>query len=67
MGWMLALLENAILAERLVAQTRTKQGILERQLTLHADRGSPMRSLTLAELLRELGVGLSRGRQRADS
>jgi putative transposase len=66
-GWMLALQENAALAERLVAETYTKQGILEGQLTLHADRGSPMRSLTLAELLLELGVAKTFSRPRVSN
>jgi putative transposase len=66
-GWMLATKENAVLAEQLVAQTCLKQGILAGQLTLHADRGSPMRSLTLAELLVELGVAKTFSRPRVSN
>jgi putative transposase len=66
-GWMLATKENAALAEQLVAQTYLKQGILAGQLTLHADRGSPMRSLTLAELLVELGVAKTFSRPRVSN
>jgi putative transposase len=66
-GWMLATKENAALAEQLVAQTCLKQGILAGQLTLHADRGSPMRSLTLAELLVELGVAKTFSRPRVSN
>ena len=43
-GWMVALHENAHLAERLIEQTCTTQSIGPHQLTIHADRGAPMRS-----------------------
>ena len=43
-GWMVARHENAHLAERLIAATCLKQGIAPQQLTIHADRGAPMRS-----------------------
>src|SRR5437867_13035888 len=38
-GWMLAPHESAALAERLIAETCAKHGIVPGQLTLHADRG----------------------------
>ena len=66
-GWMLAGKENAALAQRLVAETCAKQGILEGRLTLHADRGSPMKSLCLAELLLELGVAKTHSRPRVSN
>jgi putative transposase len=66
-GWMLAGKENGVLAQRLVAETCAKQGIFEGQLTLHADRGSPMKSLSLAELLLELGVGKTHSRPRVSN
>ena len=55
-GWMLAPYESAVLAERLIAETCAKHGILPGQLTLHADRGSAMRSKPVALLLADLGV-----------
>ena len=61
-GWLLAHCESAELAEVLVAKTCAKQGIQREQLTLHADRGSVMRSLSLAQLLGELGVAKSHTR-----
>lgn len=61
-GWLLAPCESAELAEELVAATCSKQGIDREQLTLHADRGSAMRALTLAQLLSELGVAKSHTR-----
>ena len=55
-GWMLAPHESAALAERLIKETCAKQGIAPGQLTLHADRGSSMRSKPVALLLADLGV-----------
>ena len=55
-GWMLAPRESAALAERLIAETCAKHGIMPGQLTRHADRGSSMRSKPVALLLADLGV-----------
>jgi putative transposase len=66
-GWMIAEAENAGLAERLIEQTCFKQGIAPEQLTLHADRGSPMISKTVAQLLAELGIDKSHGRPRVSN
>ena len=55
-GWMVAPRESATLAERLIAETCERPGIDRGQLTLHADRGSSMRSKTVALLLADLGV-----------
>jgi putative transposase len=49
--------ETAPLAERLIAETLAKQQIARHQLTIHADRGSAMRSKPVAFLLSDLGVG----------
>src|SRR5262245_24845263 len=61
-GWMLAHAENATLAKALLADTATKQGITSGQLTVHADRGSPMTAKPVALLLAELGVTKSHSR-----
>jgi putative transposase len=61
-GWMLAHAENARLAEALLADTAAKQGIIAGQLTIHADRGSPMTAKPVAFLLAELGVTKSHSR-----
>jgi putative transposase len=61
-GWMLADRESAELAHQLIAETCAKQGIEPDQLVLHADRGSPMRSKTVAQLLIDLGVAKSHSR-----
>ena len=55
-GWMLAPRESATLAERLIADTCAKHDIQPGQLTIHADRGGPMRSKPVALLLADLGV-----------
>jgi len=55
-GWLIATCESASLAKQLIAETCTKQGITLDQLTLHADRGSAMKSKTVALLLADLGV-----------
>jgi len=61
-GWMLAHAENAKLAEALLADTVTKQNIERGQLTIHADRGSPMVAKPVAFLLADLGVTKSYSR-----
>ena len=55
-GWLIAECESSTLAQQLIAETCAKQGIVPEQLTLHADRGSAMRSKTVALLLADLGV-----------
>lgn len=55
-GWMLALQEATCLATRLLAETCAKQDIPPGQLTIHADRGSSMKSHGVAMLLGSLGI-----------
>jgi putative transposase len=55
-GWMVAPNESAELAKRLIGETCRRQGIEPGQLTLHADRGSSMKSKPVAFLLADLGV-----------
>jgi len=61
-GWMVATRESALLAERLIKDTLVKQGIGRNQLTIHADRGSSMKSKTVAQLLADMGVTKSHSR-----
>lgn len=61
-GWMVAHRETAELAQRFIAETCAKQQIPPGQLTLHADRGSSMRSKPVALLLADLGVTKTHGR-----
>ncbi len=55
-GWLLADRESATLAERLIAETCERQQIQRHQLTIHADRGTSMRSKTVALMMADLGV-----------
>ena len=55
-GWMVAHCEQKALAKRLIEQSCVKQQIEPGQLTLHADRGSSMKSKVVAQLLADLGV-----------
>lgn len=66
-GWMVAAHENARLAQRLIEATCLKQAIGPQQLTIHADRGAPMRSKLVAELCADLGVGASHSRPRVSN
>jgi putative transposase len=61
-GWMVAPRETAALAEGLVETTCQRQGIDSDQLTLHADRGSPMTAKSMSALLVDLGVVKSHSR-----
>ena len=61
-GWMVAARESAALAEQLLGQTITKQGVQRDQLIIHADRGTSMASKPVAFLLADLGVTKSHSR-----
>mgnify|MGYP001274360818 CR=1 FL=1 len=61
-GWMVAPHENAMLAKRLIRETCEKEGIEPNQLTIHADRGSPMKAKTTAQLMADLAVTKSHSR-----
>lgn len=61
-GWMVATRESAALAERLIADSVAKQRIAPGRLTVHADRGSSMRSRPVALLLADLGISKSHSR-----
>jgi putative transposase len=61
-GWLIAEREDALLAEALIAETCTKEGIRPEQLTIHADRGSAMTSKVVAQLLADLGVAKTHSR-----
>ena len=54
--WMVATCESAALAEKLIAETCSKQSITREQLSIHADRGSSMTSKPVALLLADLGA-----------
>jgi len=61
-GWMVAPRETAGLAQKLIRESCEKQAIDPGQLTIHADRGSPMIAKTTAQLFVTLGVNKSHSR-----
>jgi len=61
-GWMVAPRETAGLAQKLIRESCEKQAIDPGQLTIHADRGSPMIAKTTAQLFFTLGVNKSHSR-----
>ena len=61
-GWMIAEVESAELAEQLIAESCAKQGVERGQLTIHADNGGPMTAKSVAVLMADLGVAKSHSR-----
>jgi putative transposase len=61
-GWMVAHRESATLARKLFLETCERQGIEPGELTVHADRGSSMKSKCLALTLADLGVNKTHSR-----
>jgi putative transposase len=66
-GWLIADVESAALAGRLLTETCARQGIEPDVLTLHQDRGSPMTSKTFAQTCADLGVTKSFSRPRVSN
>ena len=66
-GWMVAERESAELAQLLLAECCRKQEIRPGQLTIHADRGSPMIARPVTLKLGELGVVKSHSRPRVSN
>lgn len=61
-GWLIAQRECADLAEQLIAQTVARHDVERGMLTLHADRGTSMRSKPVAALLVDLDIAKSHSR-----
>jgi putative transposase len=61
-GWMVASCEAAQLAKTLITEACQRQGIHEGQLTIHADRGSPMIAKSTTLLFADLGIVKSHSR-----
>jgi putative transposase len=66
-GWMVAERECQRLAAQWIEETCRKQGVSRDTLTIHADRGGPMTSKTVAELRIDLGVVRSHSRPRVSN
>jgi putative transposase len=61
-GWMVAGRESAALAQELIVEACAREGIEPGQLTIHADRGSPMKAKSTAMLFGDLGITKSHSR-----
>jgi putative transposase len=66
-GWTVEREENATLAKHFISRTCERQGVDTSKLTIHSDRGSPMTSQTVAQLLADLGVTKSLSRPRVSN
>jgi len=66
-GWTVSPYENSTVARDLIEQTCKKQGIRKEQLSIHSDRGSPMKSKTVGNLMMDLGVIKSFSRSRVSN
>jgi putative transposase len=55
-GWLVAERESGDIAEELIRATCEKEQIGRDQLTIHSDRGSPMKSQPVGYLYAELGI-----------
>lgn len=61
-GWLVATRESAELGKRLIREACEREGIQQGQLTVHADRGSPMTAKSMALMLADLGIIKSHNR-----
>jgi len=66
-GWCLQRRESGLVAAKLVEDTVTRWGVDRGSLTLHADRGAPMTSQPLAQLLSRLDLERSHSRPRTSN
>lgn len=61
-GWQVTKRESAAVAQALIAACCKQQRVARDQLTIHADRGSPMVAKSTAQLYVDLGVAKSHSR-----
>jgi putative transposase len=61
-GWLVAAHEDAELAKEFLEDAILTQGVERDTLTIHADRGSSMRSKPVSALMMDLGVTRSHSR-----
>lgn len=66
-GWMLAERESAELAQQLLNDAYQRHDVWPGQLAVHSDRGAPMKSHAVADLLATLGVARSFSRPRVSN
>lgn len=63
-AWTVALTESAQLAQEIIDAACVEQGIEPGQLTVHADRGSPMIAKSTAQFFIDMGITQSHSRPR---
>jgi putative transposase len=61
-GWQVTKSESARMAQELIDACCKQQGVTRGQLTIHADRGSPMIAKSTAQLYVDLGIAKSHSR-----
>jgi putative transposase len=61
-GWQVTTRESATAAQELIDACCKQQGVVRGQLTIHADRGSPMVAKSTAQLYLDLGITKSHSR-----
>ncbi len=66
-GWLLAEEECETLARRVLEQSYRKHDVLPGRLTIHADRGAPMKSKSVRQLMQDLDVRPSHSRPRVSN
>jgi putative transposase len=66
-GWTVSTKENASQAKALIEGTFNKQKLINHKLTLHSDRGSPMKSRVVNDMLLDLGILRSLSRPRVSN
>lgn len=66
-GWQVTRRESAAVAQKLIEACCKKQRVTPGQLTIHADRGSPMVAKSTAQLYVDLGVAKSHSRPRTSN
>jgi len=66
-GWTVSTKENGTIARDFIEKTCQLQGIARDQISLHADRGSPMKCLTVSEMMMDLGILKSFSRPRVSN
>ena len=66
-SWLLARRESAFLATRLIEGAIAVHDVDPTHLTIHADRGAPMRAKSTTQLMADLGIERSHSRPRVSN
>jgi len=66
-AWMILTKENSALSKQLMTEAVTRYRIIEGQLTVHQDRGSPMTAHGYLENMKELDITCSHSRPRVSN